>query len=367
MPIYNGQLNTNEVVAPLFNQIIAISTVSDNLKGVEGSLVERAKTNGGLYGDTKLVRDTDILKSYNWLNDAEASNLLKLYRPTRPKEQSFVVNQFRKIPVTIDHYMTKRAFMSEGSFSEFISVVLGWIRGTKRLYDARIYNTYIGTARSAAKVNTVDIPLSEITATGEEKNRLEAQMISQSIADLIAHLKNGSRNYNDYKFMRSYNEDDLVIVWNMAYVNKITKIDLPTIFHKDGLFSFDNTLLPEFFGEINTESGTTGASNTTIYSMVEKDFNTVDMDNPAYNPELHIFPGDLYPSSTAYAANETYTVDDSKIAIVMHKDSVPFMSSFEVQNAFNNPASLTETHYLIYGYNTLEYAYGKPFIVIESK
>ena len=181
MPINNGQLNTNEVVAPLFNQIIAISTVSDNLKGVEGSLVERAKTNGGLYGDTKLVRDTDILKSYNWLNDAEASNLLKLYRPTRPKEQSFVVNKFRKIPVTIDHYMTKRAFMSEGSFSEFISVVLGWIKREKL-----VLVTYYTTARSD------DDLIPDVILFHGKSKELARQVILDTIKNDILSMPNDS-------------------------------------------------------------------------------------------------------------------------------------------------------------------------------
>ena len=47
---------------------------------------------------------------------------------------------------------------------------------------------------------------------------------------------------------------------------------------------------------------------------------------------------------------------------VIHKQSVPYMSAFEVGTSFFNPRSLTENHYLTFGYNTLEYLKDKPFI-----
>jgi hypothetical protein len=49
----------------------------------------------------------------------------------------------------------------------------------------------------------------------------------------------------------------------------------------------------------------------------------------------------------------------------MHKDSVPYMSGFEVGTSFFNPRSLTETNYLTFGHNTLEYLKDKPFITVE--
>lgn len=358
MAAFTGQLRSNEIFAALYNMIISQQVFADNIKGTYSSLVDKARVDGSMYGDTKLYYATDVLKSAPWGNDAEAANLLQLYRPDAPECQAIHLDVFRQISLTVDNYLSKRAWSTEGAFASFNSVMLGWIRDTKKVYDATLYNTYIGTAESNTGKQEVSIPISDITATGEEKNRLEAEMIAQYIADTFVELKDVSRDYNDYGNLRSYADGDLMVVWNSKYVNKIRKVDLPTIFHKDGLVDkFEEEILPaRYFGNINAQGGTTTSNNTTIRAAVEKDFGA-----------KHCFPGDLLPNSTAYGANETYTVEDDVICKIIHKNSVPFMSAFEVGTSFFNAKSLTETHYLTFGHNTLEYLKNYPFITVHAE
>ena len=190
------------------------------------------------------------------------------------------------------------------------------------------------------------------------------------MADLIVDLEDVSRNYNDYGNLRSYNADDLVFVWNSEWVNKIKKLDVPTIFHKDGLIDkfAENVLPARYFGKINTAAGTTSASNTTIRSLIEHDYNDdagIAPDNPKYNPKKHVFPGDLLPSNTPYRADKTYTQDSNIVFKVYHKKSIPFMTAFETGTEFFNQRSLTQTHYLIWGYNNLETLNNYPFITFK--
>jgi hypothetical protein len=147
----------------------------------------------------------------------------------------------------------------------------------------------------------------------------------------------------------------------------ITKLDLPTIFHKDGLVDkfAEHTLSARYFGNVNAEAGTTGAENITVRSLIEKDYNTVEPDQPGYDEKKHIFPGDLLPVNTAYEANETYSEDPSIICKIYHKDSVPFMTGFETATDFFNQRALTETHFLIWGYNGLEYLKNYPFVTVK--
>lgn len=378
MPNYNGTLNQNEIFSAIYNMIISQQVFSQNINDTKSTLADMSRVDGSLYGDTKLYYSTDVLKSIPWTNDAEAQNLLKLHRPEAPECQAITIDNFRMIPLTIDNYLSKRAFSTEGTFSQFNSQMLSWMRDTKKVYDATLFNSFVGThvagleddGKGAKQNVVVSIPAEPDGVDDyntEAYNRIVAQTIAEKMADLIVDLEDVSRDYNDYGNLRSYNVNDLVFVWSSEWVNKIKKLDLPTIFHKDGLIDkfAEHTLPSRYFGNVNKSSGNTGAANITIRSLIEKDYNAMDPDQPGYDASKHIFPGDLLPSNTAYNANETYTEDNTIIFKVYHKSSVPFMTAFETGTEFFNPRSLTQTHFLIWGYNDLESLKNYPFITAK--
>ena len=372
MANFNGQLNSNEIFAAIYNMIISQQVFADNIYETKETLADMARVDGSLYGDTKLYYSTDVLKSFEWTGDAEAQNLLKLHRPEAPECQEITIDTFRMIPLTVDQYLSKRAWGTEGAFSQFNSQMLGWMRDTKRIYDATLFNSYIGTTNATGKqVKEITIPAEPEGVDDyntEAYNRLVAQTIATEMADLMVDLEDVSRDYNDYGNLRSFNVDDLVFVWNAEQVNKIRKLDMPTIFHKEGLMDkfAEHTLPARYLGNVNTSGGTTGGTNITVRSLVEKDYNTVEPNEVGYDAKKHVFPGDLLPTNTAYEANETYGQDPSIICKIYHKDSVPFMTAFETGTEFFNPRSLTETHYLIWGYNSLEYLKNYPFITVKA-
>lgn len=373
MPNFTGQLNQNEIFASIYNMIISQTVFANNIYETKETLAEMSRVDGSMYGDTKLYYATDVLKSFAWTGDEEAANLLKLHRPEAPECQAITIDTFRMIPITVDQYLSKHAFSTEYAFSAFNNQMLGWLRDTKRVYDATLFNSFIGTTTSLVGKQNVAITIAaepeEATEVNiEAYNRLVAQTIATEMANLLVDLEDVSREYNDYGNLRSFNVDDLVFVWNAEAVNKIRKLDVPTIFHRDNLVDkfAEHTLPARYFGNVNQTSGTTGATNITIRSLIEKDYNSVEPDKPGYDAKKHIFPGDLLPENTAYEANETYGEDPSIICKVYHRDSVPFMTGFETQTDFFNPRSLTETHFLIWGYNTLEYLKNYPFITVKT-
>lgn len=362
MANFTGQLRSNEIFAALYNMIISQQVFADNITDTFSELADRFRVDGSLYGDTKLYYSTDVLKSAPWGNDAEATNLLALYRPEAPECQPITLDVFRQICLTVDNYLSKRAWGTEGAFSEFNSVMLGWIRDTKRVYDATLVNSYVGTAETKVGSQEQSITFSAQEGDLEATNRLEGQAIAEKIANLLIELRDVSRDFNDYGNLRSYKPEDLIVVWNSNYYNKILKVDLPTIFHRDGLVDkLNDYYLPSrYFGKVNASAGSTSASNTTIRSLIETDY--TDTSEVTH----HVFPGDLLPNSVAYKANETYTTDGTIICKIMHKNSIPFMSAFEVGTSFFNPKSLTETHYLTWGHNTLEYLQNYPMITLRA-
>lgn len=384
MPNFTGQLNSNEIFASLFNMIISQEVFANNINDTYATLADRMRVDGSLYGDQKLYYSTDILHSYEWGGDAEAPNLLELNRPKAPGVQSIVLDKFRQIRLTTDDYLSKRAWSTEYAFSQFTSVMLGWIRETKKVYDSRLMNSFIGTNETNIGKQRIEVtmPTSDTAdATNEEAlNRLRAQTLSTTLADIMTNILDTTTDYNDYEYVRSYSPRNLIVVWNAKLRNKVTNMDLPTIFHDNKLFKDlqEMSLPSRYFGDLVTSSNITGlvydatdnptgifdlaggkytlrAGVTTLRSMIETDYG-----------EVHVFPADIIPAGTVFdgVPNNVYVENGNIYFKIIHERSVPFMSAFEAMTNFWNPRALTDTKYLTWGYNTLEHLKQFPFITV---
>lgn len=376
-------LTANEIYDTLANMIISQQVFADNLSKHQ-TLVDKARVDGGLYGDTKLYYATDVLKSVAWGNDAEAANLLSLDRAEDPEVQAIKLDIFRQIRLTVDNYLTKRAFSDEGTFASFNGVMLGWMQETKKVYDGTLYNVFIGTTESSVGKQQVQIDIdADSNSAGEN--------IAKAMADLFTDMADYNRAYNDYGFLRSYGDSEIKVIWNADYFNQVKKIDLPSIFHDDALQSTfaGDVLAPRYFGTVIT------ASNIATYSAASPTTGKpIDSDTGAYTPgsnnangtlravvekdvtvsgtPYHVFPGDEIPAGATVLATsgnfgygEVYIETADVICKVLVKYP-PYMSAFETGTTFFNPRSLTENHYLTFGHNTLKYLKNYPFITVKA-
>ena len=392
MPIQSAfTLTPNLIYNSLANMIISQEVFADNL-GKHQTLVDKARADGGLYGDTKLYYATDVLKSHDWLNDSEASNLLALARPDDPEVQAIKLDKFRQIRLTIDNYLTKQGFADEGAFAQFNGVMLGWMRETKRVYEGTLYNAFIGTLESSvgSQMQSIDLTTALSGLSGVEKDRKEAMVIAQSLADLMVEMGDYSREFNDYANLRSYADETIKVVWNSSFINKIRKQDLPTIWHKEGLVDkMEEDILPSrYFGVVITASNksTYAASTPAAGKPIDSDDNTyvpgsnhangcirsmVEKDVTVSAVNYHVFPGDEIPVGSTIVASGTFELGEVYIeqADIICKVLVklpPILSAFEVGTTFFNPRALCETHYLTWGYNTLQHLKNYPFITVKA-
>lgn len=347
MSQFSGTLNHNEVLKSLYNMIISQNFV-DNVNDNYGALVDSAKVDGSMYGDTKIVMSADVLPVHDWLGDEEAANLLALDRPADPKAQAITLDVFKQVRMTVDSYLSKRAFSDPGTFQQFYDLMKGRINKAKRLYDITTFNAFIGTTETAIGAQTEDIT----PIDGQN----DALTMAQALADLLVELKDVSREFNDYGHVTLFNENDLVIVWNSKHYNSLKKVDMPQIFHNEGLLTeFKQEVLPSrYFGK-KGEGSTTGDGET-IRSLVGQ----------AIGGKYYM-AGDLIDQGVIVPEGTWYTEDDTIAFKIMHKDSVPYMSAFSVSTNFLNPRSLTENNYLTFGHNTLQYIEGLPFITRRFK
>lgn len=368
---FNGHLNPNEVFGSIYNmiinQVVKVPELADNY-----NFVEKFRTEGSLFGDTVLFYDQDVLSTREWLGDGEAQNLLAIERPADPECQAVTLNKFRICKTSLDSYLTKRAWSTENAFTQFNDIVMSMVSATKKLYEVTLINAYLGTVEGAATKSDLEIPLSDITATGEEKNRLEAQTIAQYIADLIVDMKDYSRDYNDYEFMRAYNENDLMVIWNSKYVNKINKLDLPTIFNKAGLMDkFEQNILPaRYFGSIvdtnSLPTGLTAGTNGKIKigsTYTGKTIRTMEEDVFASG---HKFAGEALAVNDEFVPGKAYYEDEDIICKVITKDTIKYMAAFETATEFFNPQALVTSKMLVFGFSEPTRLLGQPCVTVHA-
>ena len=366
-------LTANEIYNTLANMIISQQVFADNLSKHQ-TLVDKARVDGGLYGDTKLYYATDVLKSVEWgaakgreQEQAEAKNLLDLDRAEDPEVQAIKLDIFRQIRLTVDNYLTKRAFADEGTFASFNGVMLGWMQETKKVYDGTLYNVFIGTTETNVGKQIVEVEIDKSAAPSKSAG----ESIAKDMADLFTEMSDYTRDFNDYGYLRSYGDSEIKVIWNSEWYSQVKLVDLPQIFHDDALQAvFAGDVMPaRYFGTVQKTKVQASANDGTYRSLKE-------MDVTVSTEVKHLFPGDLIPAGIDIELDldkdnqrtipVAYKQDENIICKVVTK-LPPYMSSFETGSSFWNPRTLTESHFLTFGHNTLQYLKNYPFITVKAK
>lgn len=365
---FDGTLNSNEIYNALFNVKILFQKFAPNTVRRDEivSLLDKAV---GMYGDTGIMQGMDIQGTYEFTMDAEAPKLLAINRNKTQKVEKFSISNWRQTDVTNDAYISKRAFLDEGSFAMFNGYLVSTLSKAMDAFESGFVKSSVGTYTSPNPNTTIEVKMPASDGT-EATERLRASAIRKAILDLQDDLKDNQRKYNGYNFYASYDWRDFTPVFSSKYVNEINAQALYSTFNPEYLKSANGSRkwTPKWFGTPNAESGNTGASNTTIYSLIE--INSDGSDNfPLTQQQLtagvyRLFPGDLLPNSFAYEANTTYTRNDKVIAKVFAPEYVYYMTGYEQGESFYNPRSATTNHYQRKGYSPVQVSKFAPYITL---
>lgn len=359
--MYNGQLNANEIYPLLYNMIISQEIFPSRIKRGD-DLVDRAKVDGSLFGDTKLYYSVDVLRSKEWTGDKEAADLLAVDRAKDPEVQAITLDKFRMVNLTLDNYLSKRAWSDEGTFGSFNDVLGAQLALTKYVYETTNYNAYFGTTKIDGQ--TFEVDTSAYGSTLED----EVKAVGNALANVVDKMTTSATAFNQYGHRTKFSKSDLTIVWNTAWLNKFRKVDLPSIFHKDNIIDADikqTSLNAIYWGAVDTEATSVPADGTyrALYEFYDAD------------AKKDYFAGDVVPGGTSVTAGSIYLSDCADSDTLIDSDSIatiivrypPYMSAFEVGTSFFNPRSLTDNRYLIWGENSLENLEGYPFVTLRKK
>lgn len=361
---FNKTLNTNELYESLANMIINQEVFSNNIGNVNNSLLNAAMEDVGQYGDTVLKYFTDILQTndldMNKLLEESASLLSTDVGPD-PFCESFTIDKLKQIRLSTLPFLSKRAFATEGAYSQFNDVMKQSIIDTKNVSLNAEYNAFIGTAGTGLHPDTGNAYGKKVLCS-LSPDTPHALSIAKKIADIITELTEPSRDWNDLGFMRSYKKEDIIIVWNSTFLNSITKEDLPIIFHNNVFDDLTKFVLPgKYFGDVDDASGfTTDATSTR--ALIEKTF--VSKDNP--QKKFHLLAGDLLPEANInYDGNDVYTKNDLYVCKIFIK-LPPVYTSLGEMGSFYNPRSLSTNYYYTYAYSTFKTLLGYPCITVYT-
>lgn len=367
---YNGHLNANHIQSALFNMIIAQDIIGGSIHA-NYNLVDKAKEQAGLYGDTVLKIDTPVLTPVDWSQDSsDAVNLLALDRPGAPKTQAITIDVFKQVRLTKDDYLSKQAFGTEGAFAAYQSVLDSRLSKSKETYLNKTYNTFIGT--TAGQVTTsIDVDANSQTL---------GQNVAYGLTMLVDDMKDYNTKYTANGFERAFSDADIHIVWNNKYINQVRKIDTPVLYNPGVVEEvFKGDVLPaKYFGTVITSSNvsdfsaatpTTGKpidSDTGAYTPGSNNANgTIRAAKDLYKPfgtagaTVYIPAGAEIPanktigaSATDFIYGEVY-IEQADVICKVFTKLPPVLEAFSVGTNFFNAKNLSTNMYLTFGHNTL--------------
>lgn len=384
MANFTGKLGKNkilfsEVAGALYNMIINQTVESRTIGSGMASLIDEATREVGLYGDRILKYFTDMLRVYDYEADTtDQLNVLATYRPPVPICQEMVIDTAKFIPLTLDDYLTKQGFADSATFGSFQSVMSDWLKNTKKVYLAKEYNVFVGTTY-ASGAQSVSVALNDIDslttqAEKEAASRRNAQMVAEAVANvMVAMTEDASRDYNDLGIEACFDKEDLLMVWNAEQLNKITLVDLPTMYNDNevlGALKKNIRRLPaKYFGQVNDFSGT---SDITVQVNSGYHFlHQTVVGNKVYQA------GDLIPVGTkiydgtaqkvlidSYTEDSTADGHNATLVKIIHKDAAPVLAGFETTTEFWNPKNLSRNDYLHFLYNSFDRFTGYPWVTV---
>ena len=378
MAKFNGTLGQNKVLfsqitGALYNMIINQQVETRTIGKGMASLIDEATRDVGLYGDRILKYFTDMLRVYDYEPDGtDQLNVLKTYRPAPPICQQMVVDTAKFIPLTLDDYLTKQGFADKATFGSFNSVMENWLKNTKKVYLAKEYNVFVGTTIATGGAQSVEVSLTNLEGLNTEvekeaASRRNAQKIAEVVANtMVAMTEDASRDFNDLGIEACYDKEDLLMVWNAEALNKITLVDLPTMYNDNevlGALKQNIRRLPaKYFGEVMAAGGATEVRSNGAQRFLHQ---TV-VGGKVYQAGDIIPTGTLLKNAQGQIQIPNYTAESNPryICKIIHKDAAPVLAGFETTTEFWNPSNLSRNDYLHFLYNSFDRFTGYPWVSV---
>lgn len=163
--------------------LIAYSQIANTLeRGRVGEFVASFQDINVENGDGKVVLAADMLG----VNDLDAQSTLLTSTPPTVDEQYVSVENYKVIPMTINRYLMRNAFVEEGQLANFVGYLMGIMQATKVAYLSEELINELEAYTPTQESQTVSVDI--INTTGltdpmqlEAANRYNANALQKSV------------------------------------------------------------------------------------------------------------------------------------------------------------------------------------------
>ena len=194
-------LNANLFLGALTN-LIAYSQIANTTEvGIVGDFVNSFQDINVENGDGKVVLSSDLLTVNNY---SGTSSVLTNTLPT-VDEQYISVENYKVIPLTINNYLMRGAFVEETQLASFVAYLMSTMRATMTAYlsDALIAELEAYTPVQASQTQTINIfDTTGLTDPSELKDAqtYNANAIQEKLITLIHSMGFPTDKFNDLQF-----------------------------------------------------------------------------------------------------------------------------------------------------------------------
>lgn len=211
-------LQANKFLGALTN-LVAYSQIADTLqRGAVGRLISSSQDINVPDGNGKVIRNVDILDVEDL---TENSTLLTAKKPT-VGEQYMPISGYKRIPLTINRYLMRAAFVEETQLADFIAYISSVMETTLNAYlYGEILKQYINyTPAQVTQTLSVDlIDTSTMTSPTEIEmaNVTNAKRICKALLKVLREMEAPSDAYNDAELTEIIDRAALKLIINSEF------------------------------------------------------------------------------------------------------------------------------------------------------
>ncbi len=227
-------LSANRFLGALTNLIAYSQVANTTERGRVGDFVSSFQDINVENGDGKVVLSSDLLDVENL---SGTSSLLSTTLPTID-EQYVNVENYKVIPMTINKYLMRGAFVAEDQLANFVGYLLSIMQTTKVVFLSKEIikelEAYVPTqATQTVKVQTIDTTGLTDPMQLQAANTYNANAVQKAFINALNEMSFATKDYNDLGFEEVIDFSSMKLVIKSSKNSDLITDSLATLLNSD--------------------------------------------------------------------------------------------------------------------------------------